>query len=93
MVFSAEEWHKANFDGTTKGNPGPTGCGGIIRNCHGFGVAAFSYPLGTQMNHYTEASVVLQAIKLALAIGIKKFRLEGDSLNIIKCLKGCSHPS
>ena len=45
------------------------------------------------MNHYAKASVALHAIKLALTIGIKNLWLEGDSLNIIKCLKGCSHPS
>lgn len=45
------------------------------------------------MNHYVEASMALQAIKLALAMGIENLWLEGDSLNIIKCLKGCSHPS
>lgn len=47
MVFSPEEWHKANFNGIAKGNPGPASCGGIIINCHGVGVATFSYPLGT----------------------------------------------
>ena len=86
-------WHKENFDGASKGNPGPLGCGRVIRNNFGGGVAAFSLPLGFQTNHFAEASSACQTIKLAFEMGIKKLWLEGDSNNIINCIKHISHPS
>ena len=39
-------WHKANFDGASKGNPGSSGSRGIIRDENGDGIVAFSLPLG-----------------------------------------------
>ena len=29
-TFPPKDWHKANFDGSSKGNLGLAGCGGII---------------------------------------------------------------
>ena len=91
--LTAKGWHKDNFDGVAKGNLGPLGCGGIIRNCHGRGVVALSYPLGNQINHYIEASATLHTVKLALDVGVKKLWLKGDSNNIIRCIKGALHPT
>ena len=58
-------WFKANFDGATKGNPRKAGVGGIIRNEHGKGIAAFSTPIGSQTNHYAKAIAAHLTIKLA----------------------------
>ena len=69
-----------------KGNLGPASCGRIIKNSHGVGEVAFSYPLGNQTNHFVEASAALHTVKLALIVGVDNLWLEGDSLNIINCL-------
>ena len=69
--FPPENWHKANFDGAAKGNPGPAGCGGIIRNSSGGGIATISSPIGHQTNHLAEANATRLTIKLALALGIE----------------------
>ena len=69
--FPPENWHKANFDGAAKGNPGPAGCGGIIRNNSGGGIASISSPIGHQTNHLAEASTARFIVKLALASGIE----------------------
>ena len=92
-LLPLEGWHKENFDGVEKGNHGPLGCGGIIRNSYGGGVAAFYHPLGYQTNHYAEASVARHTMKLALDMGVKKICLEADSNNIIRCIKGVIQPS
>ena len=63
-------WHKDNFDGASKGNPGSLGSGGIIRNEFGEGVVVFSLPLGFQTNHFTEASATLHVVKLAFEVGV-----------------------
>ena len=84
---------KANFDGPAKGNPSLARCGGIIRNNHGIGIAALSYPIENQTNHFAKASATYHTTKLALKEGINNLWLEGDSLNIINCLKGVVSPS
>lgn len=76
-----------------KGSPRPAGCGGIIRNNSGGGIAALSLPLGHQTNHFAEASTTRQIVKLALASGVESLWLEGDSLNIINCINGLTPPS
>jgi ribonuclease HI len=91
--FPPEDWHKANFDGVAKGNPRLTGCRGIIRNSSRGGILVVSFPLGHQTNHLVEASVARHIVKLALASGIKCLWLEGESLNIINCIKGHAPPS
>ena len=77
--FYPEDWHKANFDREAKGNRGPIGSGGIIRNSLGRGTTAISFPLGHQTNHFTEAIVARHIVKLALASRIKHLWPEGDS--------------
>ena len=93
MVFSPKNWHKTNFYGAAKGNPGPDGSGGVIRNNSGGGIAAISFPLSHQTNHLVEASAIRHIVKLALASGIEQLWLEGDSLNIINCILGVTKPS
>ena len=92
-LLPPEGWHKANFDGASKGNIGPSGCGGIIRNEFGEGVTNFSLLLGTQTNHFAEARATCHVVKLAFEVGITKLWLEGDSNNIIICINCKTHPS
>ena len=91
--FPPENWHKANFDGAAKGNLGPAGSGGIIRNSSGGGIVAISFPLGHQTNHLAEANATRHIVKSALAFGIEHLWLERDSLNIINCILGITTPS
>ena len=92
-MLPPESCCKANFDGASKGNLGPSGCNGIIRNSYGEGIMAFSLPLGTQSNHFAEAKDAYEAIKLAFDMGFRWLWLEGDSKNIIDCIKCIIQPS
>lgn len=92
-LLPLEGWHKENFDGASKGNLAPLGCGGIIRNNYGGGVATFSHPLVFQTTHFSKASAACHTVKLAFNMGIKKLWLKGDSNNIIRCIKGITQPS
>lgn len=65
----------------------------MIRNNYRYGVAAVTFPLGYQTNHYVEACSTLQTTKLAKEEGVKFLWLEGDSNNIIKFLRGEHPPS
>lgn len=82
-----------NFDGASKGNLGKAGYGGIARNFVGSFLVEVVGPLGSQTSHYAEASAALNTLIISKNLNHDKLWLEGDSLNIIKCLKGEIEPS
>jgi ribonuclease HI len=92
-LLPPEGWFKANFDGASKGNPGPSGCGGVIQNFYGECQVAFSMPIGTQTNHVAEARAACESVKIATEMGVKNLWLEGDSKNILDCIQGKTQPS
>lgn len=85
--FSSQGWIKANFDGASKGNLGKAGYGGIVRNFARSCLVAVAGPLGSQTSHYAD-STALNTLIIAKNLNHDNLWLEGDSLNIIKCLKG-----
>lgn len=93
LPFSQEGLCKADFDGEAMGNLGLAGCGGVIRNNFGHCMAVVTLPLGIKTNPLTEVMASLQVTKLAKDIGVTRLWLQGDSMNIIKCLIGLSIPS
>lgn len=84
---------KINFDGASKGNPGIDGCGIIIRDENGICKGVEAIPIGIHTNHVAEASVALHGFMLAKNKNYRKVWLEGDSLNIIRCLNNDTNPS
>ena len=70
-MLPPESWFKANFDGASKGNLKPSGCGGVIRNSYGEGMENFSLPLGIQSNHFVEARAAYETLKLAFDMGFR----------------------
>ncbi|XP_059068697.1 uncharacterized protein LOC131859155 [Cryptomeria japonica] len=91
--FPLTGWIKVNFYGAAKGNPGPTGCGGVIRNEAGDYIAVMTLPIGSQTNPLAEPMAAYQVITLAKTLGYQNVWLKGDLNNIIRCLKGLSPPS
>ena len=86
-------WLKLNFDGASKGNPGIAGYGVVIRNSIGDFFSHMAIPLGCQSNHVTKASATLYGLMLAKDLNLVNIWIEGDSLNIINCLKNTNPPS
>lgn len=52
-------WFKVNFDGAAKGNPGPAGCGAILRDEKGNCKEIVVVPIGSQTNHKAKAMAAL----------------------------------
>lgn len=92
-LFPPLDWCKDNFDGAAKGNSGLAVCGGVFRDHFGQCLAVVALPLGKQTNHYVEAMAALQATRMAKDTSISNLWLEGNSNNIINCLKEISKPS
>lgn len=51
-------------DGGSRGNPGPSGAGAMIRDEHGSAVASVSQFLGIRTNNYAEYEAVILALEL-----------------------------
>ena len=60
-----EGYWKLNFDGASRGNPGPSGFGGCIKNLDRVVVAIIVSPLPINTNNMAEAQVLLAGLILA----------------------------
>ena len=74
---------KLNFDGASKGNPGPSGFGACIRNSFGEVVALTISPLPIDTNNITDAHALLAGLLLAKQGCFTRLHIEGDSSVII----------
>jgi len=78
---------KLNFDGASKGNPGPTGIGGLFRDDQGRKRRVYVDNGGIMSNNETKLMVVCQGLKIAIRNGYNKLEVEGDSLMVIQALR------
>ena len=74
---------KLNFDGASRGNPGPSGFGACIRNPSGQVVAITVAPLPFDTNNIAEAHALLVDLILAKQGWFHRLHIECDSLVII----------
>jgi ribonuclease HI len=85
---------KVNFDGASKGNPGPAGYGAVLRNADGAIIGLEAGFLGETSNNVAELTGLLRGLQTALSKGYHRLILEGDSQIIIrlttKILHGCN---
>ena len=89
-------------DGGSRGNPGPSGAGAMIRDGLGNSVASVSQFLGTRTNNFAEYEAVILAFEtLTKLIGTKKanatnVEVKMDSELVVKQMKGdykVKHPA
>ncbi|XVE93450.1 hypothetical protein REPUB_Repub01dG0193700 [Reevesia pubescens] len=69
---------KFNIDGSSRGSPVPTSCGGVLRNCDGTNIAFFSGPIGMHDANIAD----LLAILIALDVSLKSKKCDNVSLVI-----------
>ena len=80
--------YSLNFDGCSKGNPGKAGAGAVIykNNIEIFSISIF---VGIkETNNVAEYTGLLIGLQEAVKLGIKKIAVKGDSLLVIKQMKG-----
>lgn len=80
-------------DGGSRGNPGPSGAGAMIRDHLGNSIASVSQYLGTRTNNYAEYEAVILAFEtLAKLVGKKvgttEVVVKMDSELVVKQMKG-----
>lgn len=76
------------FDGASKGNPGPSGYGGIIYDICGNMVINYKVNCGIGTNNRAEYLGALRGIKEAHEMGLTHLQIIGDSQLVIRQLTG-----
>ena len=86
-------WHKLNFDGAARGNPGVSGIGCIINDEDGRWVAKFSSPLPPVSNNVAELEALEKGLQLCRKLGLPRVFIEGDSQIILNAIRQKKTPN
>ncbi|OEL30975.1 hypothetical protein BAE44_0008005 [Dichanthelium oligosanthes] len=78
------------FDGASKGNPGKSGAGAIIRRLDGSVIAQLREGLGIATNNAAEYRALILGLKYAAKKGFKYIRAQGDSKLVCNQVSGNS---
>ena len=83
-----EEVITLQFDGGSRGNPGPAGIGVVLRAEDGTPVVTLGKFIGRATNNVAEYKALITALEQAKKLGAKKIIVRGDSELIIKQMRG-----
>ncbi|KDP33942.1 hypothetical protein JCGZ_07513 [Jatropha curcas] len=76
------------FDGASRGNPGPAGAGALLRTTDGSVICRLREGLGTVTCNVAEYRAVILGLKYALKKGYTKICVQGDSKLICSQIQG-----
>jgi ribonuclease HI len=76
------------FDGGSRGNPGPAGIGVVVSAADGTPLVTLGRFIGRATNNVAEYRALITAMEEALKLGAKNVVIRGDSELIIKQMRG-----
>jgi len=76
------------FDGGSRGNPGPAGIGVVLRAADGTVLRGLGRFIGRATNNVAEYKALIAALEEAKKLGAKKIVVRGDSELIIRQMRG-----
>ena len=82
---------KLDFDGASKGNPGPTSFGGDIRNSTGCVIGLYWGYIGENTNNVEELKGLIVGLVMVITYGWFSIILEGDSQIILQMTSNLLH--
>ena len=80
-------WHKLNFDGAARGNPGIAGVGCIVNDEKGKWIAKLAAPLPPVSNNMAELEALEKGLRLCYKLRIHKIHIEGDSQIVLNAVR------
>ena len=83
-----EETLTLEFDGGSRGNPGPGGIGVVVRAQDGTPLVTIGRFLGTCTNNVAEYRALITALEQVKKLGARKVVIRGDSELIVKQMRG-----
>eukprot|EP01016_Furgasonia_blochmanni_P023121 TRINITY_DN2503_c0_g1_i5.p1 TRINITY_DN2503_c0_g1~~TRINITY_DN2503_c0_g1_i5.p1 ORF type:complete len:187 (+),score=36.40 TRINITY_DN2503_c0_g1_i5:132-692(+) len=84
----ANDTYSIFFDGASENNPGKAGAGVVIFDGKNKEFFAEGFPLGLKTNNEAEYLGLIYGLKMASDVGIQKLEVFGDSMLVVKQLKG-----
>src|SRR5881296_222743 len=76
------------FDGGSRGNPGPAGIGVVVRAADGTPLVTLGRYVGRATNNVAEYRALITALEEAKKLGARRIVIRGDSELIIKQMRG-----
>src|SRR5215217_9508594 len=76
------------FDGGSRGNPGPAGIGVVVRAADGTPVVTLGRYIGKATNNVAEYRALITALEKAKELGARRVKILGDSELIVKQMRG-----
>ena len=76
------------FDGGSRGNPGPAGIGVVVRAADGTPLVTLGRFIGKATNNVAEYTALITAMEKAKELGARRVKIHGDSELIVKQMKG-----
>ncbi|CAA3015249.1 ribonuclease h [Olea europaea subsp. europaea] len=73
---------KLNIDGRSRGNPGQTGYGGVLRDDQGLVILCFRHHLGVGSNTYLEVMELRMGLEYCYLLNTEQVVIEGLFRNI-----------
>src|SRR3954468_16082578 len=83
-----DELITVEFDGGSRGNPGPAGIGVVLRAADGTPIVTLGRFIGRATNNTAEYQALITGLQKAQELGAKRLLIRGDSELIIKQMKG-----
>jgi ribonuclease HI len=87
-MATMEETLTLQFDGGSRGNPGPAGIGVVVAAEDGTPLVTLGRFIGRATNNVAEYRALITAMEKAKELGAKKIIIRGDSELIIKQMRG-----
>ncbi|KAK9987317.1 hypothetical protein SO802_032268 [Lithocarpus litseifolius] len=81
------QWVKLNSDGSSLGNPGRAGGGGVIRNADGKWIKGYARAIGNTTSVAVELWALRDGIQLCLELNLTAVIIELDALVVIDLLR------
>src|SRR5213075_2954915 len=86
--MEANEVITLEFDGGSRGNPGPAGIGVVVRAADGTPLVTLGRFIGRATNNVAEYKALITALQKAKELGAKRVVVRGDSELIIRQMNG-----
>lgn len=77
-----------NIDGASRGNPGPSSIGVVVRDASGRTLRSHARAIGRETNNVAEYTALLDALRLARDLGGKALRILSDSELLVRQFNG-----
>jgi ribonuclease HI len=76
------------FDGGSRGNPGPAGIGVVVRAADGTALVTLGRYIGKATNNVAEYRALITAMEEAKKLGATKVKIRGDSELVVRQMNG-----